>query len=97
MRIAIHNHQESIHKLYDDTSKEVVVLDEDEATQIDVNADGHMVKDGKRWTLEVPKPVVTPESPVWQTVFIIENATEATALENSLSILNGRDQLTDLM
>jgi hypothetical protein len=50
-----------------------------------------MIKDGGSWTLEVPRPIVAPESPVWRTAFVIGNATEAAALEKSKSILIGKD------
>jgi hypothetical protein len=90
MRIAIHNHDANVHKLYDSTSGEIVTLDEAAATQIDVEANGHLVKERGNWTLEVNRPITDAESARWKMPFAIDVDAEDAALEEAKSLLGGR-------
>ncbi len=89
MRIAIHDHEANVHKLYDSIQDEVIILDEAAGTQVDVNANGHLVKEGGNWTLEVSRPIIDPESTRWKTPFAIDASAEDAALEEAKSLLGG--------
>ena len=91
MRIAIHDHEADIHKLYDSAADEIFTLDEEAATQVDVNANGHLVKDSGNWTLEVPQPIVVLGNPKWRTPFAIDADNEAAALGEAKAILSGKE------
>ena len=90
MRIAIHNHDANVHKLYDSTSGEIVTLEEAAATQIDVEANGHLVKEKGNWTLEVNRPITDPENARWKMPFAIEADAEDAALREAEFLLGGR-------
>ena len=87
MRIAIHDHELNVHKLYDSALGEVFELDEGAANQVDVKADGHLVNGGGRWILEIMKPASLPEGLKSRSEISIGIVTEDTALEQAMLIL----------